>query len=96
MANRHHNSHQSSEDKYPRVTQDQVDIWLTNPCTIALVNVMNESLIAMDEQLTDIGINQSNEDIANEVIITQTAKKVYRNLSNLDHTLSAMGMVEER
>ncbi len=84
------------EDKYPRVTQIQVDLWLVDPVTKAYLTCLQTSSKKLQD---DIGsgkyLDSSNNDLSMNKIHKATGwREALDSMSQFDNILRAGQMIE--
>ena len=83
-------------DKYPRVTQTQVDLWLMDPVTQAYKTCLDTAIAKVNAELADgahIKIDNNDESM-NRIHLKIGAKGALEIMSNFENILKVSSMIE--
>jgi hypothetical protein len=86
----------SNKDKYPRVTQVQVDLWLVDPVTQAYLTCLKTTEELIDKKLTSGQCFdfENNDFSMNQVSEAMGAKQMLSSMANFNDVLNVAEMVE--
>jgi len=83
-------------DKYPRVSQTQVDLWLMDPVTQAYKVCLNTAIVKADKDLASgDNIDITNNDASmNRIHLKVGGKEALRIMSDFENILTISSMIE--
>jgi hypothetical protein len=86
------------QDKYPRVTQSQLEIWLDNPVTVNYLKSLEFLSDAIGDTLKSVGlIDSTNNDLSmNRIHSAMGSQNALSTALDCTELLTKYGMVEEK
>jgi hypothetical protein len=88
----------TEEDKYPRVTRNQLEIWLANPVTLNYLKCLEFEIEKLEVALSnEMLIDSANNDLSmNNIHSALGSKCGLRTAKHFEVLLNSYSMVEEK